>query len=75
MKHGLIDEIQLYEEYDAKGVLRSKRLMEPHFRLSPKDEIEELACAAGFKVKALYGDYSYSEYCEESSPFMIWLFE
>jgi hypothetical protein len=43
--------------------------------LSYKDEFEALAKAAGFKVKALYGDYSYAEFSEDSSPFMIWLFE
>jgi SAM-dependent methyltransferase len=73
--HQIVEAMQFYEEYDVKGVLRSKRLMELHFRLSHKNDIEELAAAAGFKVKALYGDYSYAEFCEESSPFMIWLFE
>ena len=71
----IVEAMQFYEEYDANGVLRSKRLMELHFRLSRKDEIEEMAAAAGFKVKSLYGDYSCAEFCEESSPFMIWLFE
>ena len=66
--------MQFYEEYDAKGVLRSKRLLELHFRLSSRDEFEELAKAAGFKVKAFYGDYSYSEF-KDDSPFMIWILE
>ena len=71
----IVEATQFYEEYDAKGVLRSKRLLELHFRLSNKDEFEELAKATGFKVKAFYGDYSYSGFDEESSPFMIWLLE
>jgi len=66
--------MQFYEEYDAKGILQSKRLLELHFRLSQKDEFEELAKAAGFKVKALYGDYDYSDYSEDS-PAMIWFLE
>jgi SAM-dependent methyltransferase len=71
----VVEAMQFFEEYDAKGVLRSKRLLELHFRLSYKDEFEELAKAAGFQVKALYGDYSYAEFSEDTSPFMIWLFE
>ncbi len=71
----IVEAMQFFEEYDAKGVLKSKRLLELHFRLTRKDEFEELAKAAGFKVKAFYGDYSYSEFNDESSPFMIWLLE
>ena len=70
----VVEAMQLYEEYDAKGVLQSKRLLELHFRLSQKDEFEELAKAAGFKVKALYGDYAYSEFSDDS-PVMIWFLE
>jgi len=71
----IVEAMQFFEEYDAKGVLKSKRLLELLFRLTRKDEFEELAKAAGFKVKAFYGDYSYSEFNDESSPFMIWLLE
>ncbi|MGB8215085.1 MAG: class I SAM-dependent methyltransferase [Anaerolineales bacterium] len=70
----VVEAMQFYEEYDAKGVLQSKRLLELHFRLSQKDEFEELAKAAGFKVKALYGDYDYSEF-RDDSPVMIWFLE
>lgn len=70
----VVEAMQFYEEYDAKGVLQSKRLLELHFRLSQKDEFEELAKAAGFKVKALYGDYDYSEF-GDNSPTMIWFLE
>ncbi len=70
----VVEGIQFYEEYDAKGVLTSKRLFEVHFRLSRRDEFEELAEAAGFKVQALYGDYSYSEFSDDS-PLMIWFLQ
>jgi SAM-dependent methyltransferase len=70
----VVEAMQFYEEYDAKGVLQSKRLLELHFRLSQKDEFEEIAKAAGFKVKALYGDYAYSEFSDDS-PAMIWFLE
>jgi SAM-dependent methyltransferase len=71
----IVEAMQFYEEYDAKGILKSKRMLELHFRLSSRDEFEELAKAAGFKVKAFYGDYSYSEFDQKSSPFMIWHLE
>jgi SAM-dependent methyltransferase len=67
--------LQFFEEYDAAGTLKSKRLLELQFRLSSRDEFEDLARAAGFKVKAFYGDYTCTEFNEESSPFMIWILE
>jgi SAM-dependent methyltransferase len=70
----VVEAMQFYEEYDARGMLRSKRLLELHFRLTHKGEFEGLAQAAGFKVKAFYGNYDWSEFTDES-PFMIWVLE
>jgi SAM-dependent methyltransferase len=70
----VVEAMQFYEEYDKSGVLTSKRLLELHFRLSTRDEFEDLAEEAGFKIKAFYGDYQYSPFDEES-PFMIWILE
>jgi SAM-dependent methyltransferase len=71
----VVDAYEFFEEYDAKGVLKSKRLMELHFRLTPKDEFEEMAAAAGFSVKTVYGDYAYTEFDKEKSPSIVWLME
>jgi SAM-dependent methyltransferase len=71
----VVEALQFYEEYDAGGTLQSKRFIELHFRLSGKDEFEELTVAAGFKVKTLYGDYACAEFNNESSPMMIWIME
>lgn len=65
--------LELFEEYDAKGVMRSKRLFETRFRLLEKQQFEDLAQSSGFRVESLYGDYSYKEYEKDSSPFMIWV--
>jgi hypothetical protein len=70
----VVEALQFYEEYDAKGVLKSKRLLELHFRLTRKEEFGELAKAAGFQVKVFYGDYSYSGFTADS-PYRIWLLE
>jgi SAM-dependent methyltransferase len=71
----VIHAMQFYEEFDTKGVLKSKRLLELHFRLSNKEEFEKLVKEAGFSVKAFYGDYSYAEFNQDNSPFMIWSLE
>lgn len=64
-----VNGLQFFEEYDANGLMRAKRLLEIRFRLLKRGEFEELAKSAGFKVVALYGDYSYSEFKEDTSPF------
>ncbi len=66
--------MQFYEEYDARGVLTAKRLLELEFRLTERGEFEELAGAAGFRVKALYGDYEHNVFTD-GSDFMIWVME
>lgn len=70
----IVEAMQFYEAYDAKGLLRFKRLLELHFRLTSKDEFESLAQEAGFKLRAFYGDYAYSDF-KDDSPFMIWILE
>ncbi len=69
----IVNGLQSYEEYDAHGVMQSKRVLEIQFYVHQRDEFEELATSAGFKVVALYGDYSYSVFEENTSPYMIWV--
>jgi len=71
----VVDAMQFYEEYDTRGVLTSKRLMELHFRLTSRNVFEKLAQEAGFSIKAVYGNYDYAEFNEDCSPFMIWMLE
>ncbi len=73
--HQIVNALEFFEEYDARGTLKSKRLMELRFRLLRKADFEELAGACGLAVKAVYGDYSYAEYREESSPFALLVLE
>ena len=67
----LVDGSEFFEEYDADGVLLSKRLMEIHYALVSREEFEAMAKSVGFRVVSLHGDYCLSEFCE-TSPFMIW---
>jgi SAM-dependent methyltransferase len=69
----VVEMSEFFEEYDARGILQSKRLMELRFRLTTKEEFEELAKLASFEVTALYGDYAYSEFREDSNAMMIWV--
>ena len=71
----VVHALQFYEEYDTYGALKAKRLIELHFRLSGRNEFEELAKAAGFKINSFYGDYNCAEFNEESSSLMIWRLE
>lgn len=64
---------QFYEQYDNRGVLQEKRLLQINFVLLQREEFETLAKSAGFKVLALYGDYSYTPFDDETSPYMIWV--
>ncbi len=70
----VVQAAQLYEEYNARNVLKSKRMLELKFRLTEREEFEALAAAAGFKVKAFYGDYARAAF-REDSQFMIWVLE
>ncbi len=69
----MVNGVELFEEYDANGIMRAKRMVELHFRIVEKREFENLAASVGFKVAALYGDYAYAEFQDETSPFMIWV--
>ncbi len=69
----LAEGMQIYEEYALDGVMRSRRIVDTRFVLMSKSEFEGLAAAAGYRVVALYGDYSYSEFDEQTSRFMIFV--
>lgn len=69
----IVHSLQFYEEYDTNGIMREKRYLEANFSLLQKAEFESMALSAGFKIAALYGDYSYEPFQDEISPYMIWV--
>jgi SAM-dependent methyltransferase len=69
----IVEGLQMYEEYDGNGLLRSKRLMELRYCLHSRDEFAHLAGTMGFRVERLYGDYEYGELHEMTSPFTVWV--
>ncbi|MEQ8999092.1 MAG: class I SAM-dependent methyltransferase [Coleofasciculus sp. B1-GNL1-01] len=73
--HCIVDRTQFYEIYDHHGFLQSKRLLNMQFCLIQKQDFEEMAQKAGYKIVAVYGDYSYSEFNSETSPSMIFILQ
>ncbi len=71
----VVNGLEFFEEYDANDVMQLKRAVELHFRIVEKCEFEALTASMGFKVTSLYGDYAYSEFRDDSSPFMIWVLQ
>jgi SAM-dependent methyltransferase len=71
----VVNAYEIFEEYDTEGSMIAKRLMELHFRLTTKDEFEQLLKDAGFLIMALYGDYAYHEFDPHSSPSLVWVLQ
>lgn len=69
----LIKGEQYYEFYDNDNTLLDKRKLEINFRLYGKSEFEKMLENAGFKINQVYGNYDYSVFVENESPFMIWV--
>jgi hypothetical protein len=73
--HCIVERTQFYEIYDQHGFLQSKRLLDMQFCLIKKQEFEEMAQEVGYKIVAVYGDYSYSEFNRDTSPSMIFILQ
>ncbi len=69
---GLVEGVQVYEEYDSEGMLRRQRMLDMRFALIERADFERRAAAAGFRVTELYGDYDRSPFLPETSPYIIW---
>ncbi len=69
----VVQAFEFFEQYDEAGILHSKRLMELHFRLTAKEQFESLLHDAGFSIQALYGDYDYHKFDDQSSSSLIWV--
>ncbi len=70
-----VNVFEFLEEYDAHGVMQLRTLLEVAYCPIRKSEFQQMAESSGFRVVALYGDYDYAEFQEETSPYMIWVLE
>lgn len=71
---GHVSGMQFYEIYDQQHRLIDKRFMDIRFSLISKNDFITMAEKAGFKVKAVYGDYQFTDF-DESSLYMNFLLE
>jgi len=69
---GIVSGFQLYEIYDAHGNLIDKRILDINFRPISDLEFSEFIRALDLEIINVYGDYSYSEFDNETSNFMIY---
>lgn len=72
--HHVVRGTQIYEFCDYEANTVSKSAVDLRFYVHEKDAFQDLAQSAGFEVLELYGDYSRSEFRQDNSPFMIWVF-
>ena len=66
---------QFFEFFDSDGRLLEKRLLQMKFAFVEKDEFEQMAQDAGFRIAQLYGSYDRAPFDPAQSPVMIWRFE
>ena len=72
-RNSLVKGTQFLEMYNSNGVMHHKSFVDIQFYLHQQEEFQKLTQSQGFRLVSLYGDYSYSEFQSESSPFMIWV--
>ncbi len=73
--HRTVNVFEFLEEYDPHGAMQSRTLLEVAYCPVGRTEFQQMAESSGFKVVALYGNYDYAEFQEETSPYMIWVLE
>ena len=71
----VVKAFESFELYDVAGLMTSKRLMELHFRLTPKKVFEKMLQDTGFLITRLYGDYAYHEFNAHSSDSLVWVLQ
>ncbi len=72
---GVVEGVQVYEEYDSHGVLSRQRMLDMRFAMIERQDFERRAVHAGFRVIELYGDYDRSPFLPDTSPYMIWILQ
>lgn len=71
----MVSRLQFFEFYTPDGRLVWKRLMPMEFEMVERERFEPLATAAGFRISALFGDYSRIPFDPATSPVMIWVLD
>lgn len=69
---GIVSGYQVYEIFDDANKMTEKRTLEINFRPVSDSEFRRLIRPLEFEIIKSYGDYSWSEFDEETSDFMIY---
>ncbi len=70
---GVVRGTQFYELFDKDGHQLEQRQVDLQFYLHTPESFGNLVKKAGFKTKAIYGDYSCGAFREQESQFMIFV--
>lgn len=68
----LVSGFQYYEIYDSSNVMIEKRFLEINFKPITDAEFRNMVKGTELEIVEMYGDYSYSNFDEETSMFMIY---
>ena len=70
--HQVVSVRMIIEELDRDGTVARKLYRDYRLRYSHRWEIYHLLRSSGFEIEALYGDFDYSEFDEDSEE-MVWV--
>ncbi len=68
----IVTGFQFYEIYDSKNTMLEKRHLEINFKPITDKELRSMIAGTDLEITDIYGDYSYSDFNEETSHFMIY---
>lgn len=68
----IVTGFQSYEIFDRANTLIEKRLLEINFKPISDSELKEMIKTTKLEIVEMYGDYSYGDFHEETSNFMIY---
>jgi hypothetical protein len=71
----LVNGTQVYEIYDSRHAVQDRRELPLRFYVHTPIAFQRLVEETGYRVMALYGDYCWSGFNAEASPFMIWVLQ
>jgi len=72
-KSRIVNGVQTFDIYSHEGVLREQRRVDIRYCLPTREWFSRTALETGFTIESLFGDFFYSDYNEDSSPYLIWV--
>lgn len=68
----VVSGFQFYEIFDSTNTMIEKRFLEINFKPITDSELRDMIKNTGLEIVEMFGDYSYSNFDEETSDFMIY---